>query len=134
MIDHSHAAVVEAVGEATGGHGADVVYDPVGGEAGERLAAAMADEGRFLLVGFASGAWPRIDPALVVSRNFSVMGVYTGAYDRAHAEAAYATMLPMVRAGSLASVVTGDVAFDELPVALEQLSNRRVRASSSIGP
>ena len=68
----------------------------------------MANAGRYLLVGFAAGAWPRIDPALVVQRNFSIMRVYTGAYDHDHARAAYDVMLPMLQEGALASVVTGE--------------------------
>ena len=134
VIDHRAVDdLVAAIFEATDGHGADVLYDPVGGAVGEGVARAMANEGRFLLVGFAAGSWPRLDPALLVQRNFAAMGVYTGAYDRAHAEAAYDTMLPLLRAGDLRSVVTRSVAFDELPAALDALTARSVIGKWVVG-
>ena len=132
VIDHQAVDVVEAIREATGGRGADVVYDPVGGATGEAASTVMANEGRFLLVGFAAGEWPRIDPAQVVHDNFAVLGVYAGAYDRAHNEAAYDTMFSMVRDGSLASVVTRSVPFSEVPAALDDLAARSVVGKSVV--
>lgn len=127
VIDHRTVDdLAAAVTEATDGHGADVVYDPVGGAVGEAAAGAMANEGRFLLVGFAAGEWPRIDPAQLVYRNFAVLGVYAGAYDRAHAESSYEAMFPLLRGGELRSVVTRTVALEALPAALDALAARSV--------
>jgi NADPH2:quinone reductase len=126
VIDHQTDDVVAAVMEATGGLGADVVFDPVGGKPGEAMTRAVGNEGRFLLVGFADGSWPTLDPALLVQRNFSAVGVYAGANDRAHNEAAHRAILPMLADGSLAGVVTTHVDFDDLPEALGALAARNV--------
>ncbi len=126
VIDHQSEDVAQAVMKATDGRGPDVVYDPVGGRAAEAIARIMANHGRFLLIGFASGSWPVIDASLMVQRNFSSIGVFAGAYDRNHTERSYDAMLAMLQNGALASVVTKCVPFDELPGALTQLGNRSV--------
>ncbi|MFP6663861.1 MAG: zinc-binding dehydrogenase [Deltaproteobacteria bacterium] len=124
VIDHRSGDLVAMVRDATGGHGADIIFDPVGGKSATALTAAMANQGRFLLVGFASGAWPQFNPVALVQHNFSVVGVFAGAYDQAHAEAAYGVMLPMLQDGSLASIVTREIPFTDLPEALESLADR----------
>ncbi len=124
IIDHHAQDVADTVREVTDGRGADVVFDPVGGTAGEAMAATVAGEGRFLLVGFASGRWPALDPELLVTRNCSVMGVYVGAYDRAHNQAVHDQVLPLVQAGTLTGVTTELVGFDGLPAALTALADR----------
>ena len=57
-VDYSAEDFVEAVNEATGGRGADVVYDPVGGDVFDCTRRCIAFEGRLLIVGFASGRVP----------------------------------------------------------------------------
>src|SRR6185503_18107034 len=76
VIDRAEERVSDTVRRITDGHGADIVYDPVGGAVANDAMRAVADQGRFLLVGFASGAWPDIEPARVVIGNFSVVGVF----------------------------------------------------------
>ena len=126
VIDHRGEDVAERIREETGGHGADIIFDPVGGAFAESLAGAIASEGRFLLVGFAGGRWAQFDPARVVQGNFSVMGVYAGAYGRDHTADAYGAMLPDMKEGQLASLVTREFAFEDLPVALHGLDAREV--------
>ncbi|MFD5029241.1 NADPH:quinone oxidoreductase family protein [Streptomyces sp. NPDC058220] len=81
VIDRRTDDIVAAVKEATGGRGADVVYDPVGGDAYTASAKCVAFEGRIVVVGFASGAIP--SPALnhALVKNYSVMGLHWGLYN-----------------------------------------------------
>ncbi|WP_405638325.1 NADPH:quinone oxidoreductase family protein [Streptomyces sp. NBC_01178] len=81
VVDRRSEDVVAAVKEATGGRGADVVYDPVGGDAYAKSAKCVAFEGRILVVGFASGAipTPALNHALV--KNYSVVGLHWGLYN-----------------------------------------------------
>ncbi|MDX3452802.1 NADPH:quinone oxidoreductase family protein [Streptomyces sp. ME02-8801-2C] len=81
VIDRRTEDVVGAVKEATGGRGADVIYDPVGGEAYTQSAKAVAFEGRIVVVGFASGAIPSpgLNHALV--KNYSILGLHWGLYN-----------------------------------------------------
>ncbi|MER7185855.1 zinc-binding dehydrogenase, partial [Streptomyces hyaluromycini] len=80
VIDRRTEDVVAAVKEATGGRGADVIYDPVGGEAYTQSAKVVAFEGRIVVVGFASGIIP--SPALnhALVKNYSIQGLHWGLY------------------------------------------------------
>ncbi|WP_328429260.1 NADPH:quinone oxidoreductase family protein [Streptomyces sp. NBC_00443] len=81
VIDRRAEDVIGSVKEATGGRGADVIYDPVGGEAYAQSAKVVAFEGRIVVVGFASGTIP--SPALnhALVKNYSVLGLHWGLYN-----------------------------------------------------
>lgn len=81
VIDRRTEDIVAAVKEATGGRGADVVYDPVGGDAYAKSVKCIAFEGRIVVVGFAGGTIPA--PALnhVLVKNYSVLGLHWGLYN-----------------------------------------------------
>jgi NADPH2:quinone reductase len=118
--------LAEAVREATGGRGADVVYDTVGGEAFEAATRCIAHEGRLLLIGFASGRWGRVDPAHMVRQNYSVVGVIPSGYDRAAKEAAHDELLAHRARGALRVPIDSLVAFDRLPAALDRVARGAV--------
>ncbi|MFH8987914.1 NADPH:quinone oxidoreductase family protein [Streptomyces sp. NPDC017940] len=81
VVDRLADDIVGAVKEATGGRGADVVFDPVGGDAYTKSAKCVAFEGRILVVGFASGTvpTPALNHALV--KNYSILGLHWGLYN-----------------------------------------------------
>lgn len=81
VIDRHEQDVVAAVKEATGGRGADVIYDPVGGQAYAQSAKVVAFEGRIVVVGFAGGTIP--SPALnhALVKNYSILGLHWGLYN-----------------------------------------------------
>ncbi|OAH12271.1 NADPH:quinone oxidoreductase family protein [Streptomyces jeddahensis] len=81
VLDRHNDDVVAAVKEATGGRGADVIYDPVGGDAYAQSAKCVAFEGRIVIVGFASGTIP--SPALnhALVKNYSILGLHWGLYN-----------------------------------------------------
>ncbi|MFF4046710.1 NADPH:quinone oxidoreductase family protein [Streptomyces chartreusis] len=81
VVDRRSEDVIGAVKEATGGRGADVIYDPVGGEAYDQSAKVVAFEGRIVVVGFASGRIP--SPALnhALVKNYSILGLHWGLYN-----------------------------------------------------
>ncbi len=85
-----------AVRALTGGHGADVVYDCVGGDATEPLIRALAWKGRFLVVGFASGDIPKIPLNLLLLKGADVAGVFWGEAVRRQPEAHKANMLQVL--------------------------------------
>ncbi len=118
IIDRTTSSVPDAVLEATGGHGADLVYDPVGGALAGASVHCLATGGRLLAVGFASGTWVDADIGEFVRRNASVVGVYAGGQMRAEAEADHEALLDLAVAGRLGGA-TQVVAFGELPDALD---------------
>ncbi len=70
----------EQVKSLTYGRGANVVFDPVGGDVFDESLRAIAPEGRILPVGFASGRIPQIPANIVLVKNVSVLGFYFGTY------------------------------------------------------
>ncbi|MFI9172629.1 NADPH:quinone oxidoreductase family protein [Streptomyces lincolnensis] len=81
VIDRRSEDVIAAVKEATGGRGADVIYDPVGGEAYTQSAKAVAFEGRIVVVGFASGTIPSPSLNHALVKNYSILGLHWGLYN-----------------------------------------------------
>lgn len=72
----------DAVKELTGGRGADVIYDPVGGDVFDESVRCIAFNGRILIVGFTSGRIPSISVNMPLIKGFSVVGVRAGEYGR----------------------------------------------------
>ncbi len=125
LIDRTSESVPKAVLEVTGGHGADVIYDPVGGEPAEASVRCIAAGGRLLAVGFASGRWVQVDTAHAVRRNYSLVGVYAGGYTREQSEADHEALLALVAEGRLATFAH-EVAFDDLPAAVAAVGDGSV--------
>jgi len=125
-VNHREVGLSAALRDATGGRGVDAVYDPVGGPLAEDGATALARGGRLLAVGFASGAWPKLETHNLVITNASLVGVFAGGYSRAELDDFHAQLSALVGAGRLRNAVTSTVAFDDLPVALQRMADRGV--------
>ncbi len=76
VIDWKNEDIVKRVKEITDGRGADVVYDPVGGDAFDASTHCIAFEGRIIVIGFASGRIPEIKAHLILNKNMSVVGFF----------------------------------------------------------
>lgn len=72
----------ETVKELTGGRGADVIYDPVGGDVFDESVRCIAFDGRLLVIGFTSGRIPSVNVNMPLIKGFSVVGVRAGEYGR----------------------------------------------------
>jgi len=81
VIDRRGEDVIAAVKEATGGRGADVIYDPVGGEAFTQSTKVVAFEGRIVVVGFASGTIPSPSLNHALVKNYAILGLHWGLYN-----------------------------------------------------
>jgi NADPH:quinone reductase len=112
---------VDAVKSITGGRGADVVYDPVGGDVFDRSTKCIAFEGRIVVVGFTSGRIPQIAANHVLIKNYSVVGLHWGLYMRRAPEltiAAMHTLLGMYAAGEIKPYISARLPLAEAPAAL----------------
>jgi len=132
VVDHRSEDIAAGVRAATGGRGADAIFDPVGGEAFASATRCVAHEGRILAIGFASGSWGRTDTAHLVTNNYSVVGVIPSRYDRAFKERAQERLLGWWREGRLRPQIDELVAFEELPDALERLAAGGVRGKLAL--
>ena len=80
LIDYSSEDLRERIKEITGGAGADVVYDPVGGAFAEPALRSTGWNGRYLVIGFAAGDIPKIPLNLALLKGCSIVGVFWGAH------------------------------------------------------
>ncbi|MGJ8669858.1 MAG: NADPH:quinone oxidoreductase family protein [Oceanococcus sp.] len=78
LINYSEEDLKARIKELTGGKGADVIYDPVGGDYSEKALRSIAWRGRFLVVGFANGEIPKIPLNLTLLKGCSIAGVFWG--------------------------------------------------------
>ncbi|MFE5301240.1 NADPH:quinone oxidoreductase family protein [Streptomyces sp. NPDC056632] len=125
VVDRHAEDVVAAVKEATGGRGADVIYDPVGGAAYEQSAKLVAFEGRILIVGFAGGTVPA--PALnhALIKNYSIVGLHWGLYnlkDPAAVLRCHETLTALAAKGLVKPYVSERVAFADAADAVQRIS------------
>lgn len=80
LINYSTSSLKEKVKELTGGQGADVIYDPVGGDLFDEAIRSIAWNGRLLVVGFASGHIPELPVNLALLKGAAVVGVFWGSF------------------------------------------------------
>ena len=80
LVCYGETRLRDAVKELTGGKGADVIYDPVGGDLFDESMRCIAWKGRLLVVGFASGRIPQLPANLALLKGCSVTGVFWGGF------------------------------------------------------
>jgi len=118
--------LVAGVKSATGGHGADVVFDPVGGAAFDASTKCIAFEGRIVVVGFAGGTIQALPAGHVLVKNYSVLGLHWGLYPRVRPDLiddARAELTRLAEAGGIHPVVDHIVPFERAPEALTALAS-----------
>jgi NADPH2:quinone reductase len=127
-VNYGETSLKEAVREITGA-GADVVYDPVGGEIGEQALRAIARGGRYLIIGFASGTIPNFPANLLLLKEACAMGVWWGPWAMRNPELQaqnLEAMAGMIASGKLRPRVTGSYSLDEFSEAFRAITARRV--------
>jgi NADPH2:quinone reductase len=81
VVDYQSEDFVAVVKRETAGHGADVVYDPVGGDIFDKSTKCIAFEGRIVVIGFTSGRFPEVRANHVLVKNYGVLGLHWGMYN-----------------------------------------------------
>ena len=128
LIDYRSDSIRDRVRELTGGQGADVVFDPVGGDAFDAALRAVNWEARMLVIGFAAGRIQSAPANLILVKNISVIGVVWGAQaarDPALVSRNLALLLEWWQAGRLRSLVAKTFPLGEAGAAMTALLSRR---------
>jgi NADPH2:quinone reductase len=130
VINYSEVSLKEAIKELTGGRGVDVVYDPVGGDYAEPALRGMAWNGRYLVIGFASGPIPSIPLNLTLLKGCSIVGVFWGRFTMEEPEQNLANiqeLWALLEAGKIAPVVTDCLPLESYQQAYALMMERRAR-------
>jgi NADPH2:quinone reductase len=134
LID-SDADDIKSAVKALGG--ADVVYDPVGGEAFTAALGACNREARVIVIGFASGDIPQIPANILLVKNITVIGFYWGGYLKFHAAAltdSIAELMDWHAAGRLKPHISHILPLDQASKALELVRSRKSTGKVVVTP
>lgn len=126
-IDYRTEDFAPIVKDATGGRGADVIYDPVGGDVFDQSRRCIAWEGRLLVIGFTSGRIAQLPLNHVLLKNYAVLGVYAGEYRKMNPALTQAVVADIVRlytAGQIRPLIREEVPLTEAPAALVRIAQR----------
>ena len=127
VIDYRAGDFVDAVKEFTDGRGADVIYDPVGGDTYDRSTKCIAFEGRILIIGFTGGRFADARTNHVLIKNYSVVGVHWGLYNLlqpAFVRATHDALMQLHADGAIAPLISREIPMAEVPPALASLATR----------
>lgn len=127
---YSPANIKSALKGLTGGRGADVIFDAVGGPYAEQAFRGIAPMGRYLVIGFASGQVPSIPLNLPLLKSASITGVFWGNFFRNFPEenkSKIRDLLGMVKSGKISPVVDEVFHLSDAKTALNKIENRVVK-------
>jgi len=120
-VNYKTEDFVEEVKRVTAGRGADVVFDPVGGDVYDRSTKCIAFEGRIVIVGFTSGRIPQAATNHVLIKNYSVVGLHWGLYTKRAPELiapAARALLDLYDSGKIKPHISIRLPLSEAPRAL----------------
>ena len=137
VIDYASEDLKDRVKALTSGNGCDVIYDPVGGPLAEPALRGTAWQGRYLVIGFASGEIPKIPLNLVLLKGCQIVGVFWGSFamreparNRAHADQLFA----WVAEGKLRPAIDVTLPFTQAADALHRIEKRQVKGKIVLVP
>jgi len=129
VLDYGNGHWPDQVKQITGDRGADVIYDPVGGDVFDLSSKCIAPEGRLLVIGFASGRIPSIAANRILLKSMSVVGVFWGTYTKDHPNYMAETQSALEglwAEGKIHPEVSHTWPLAELPQAMHALAARKV--------
>jgi NADPH2:quinone reductase len=130
VINYSNENLKDAIKTLTGGKGVDVVYDPVGGDYAEPAIRGMAWNGRYLVIGFASGPIPKIALNLTLLKGCSIVGVFWGRFTVEEPEVNLKNieeLWALFASGKISPVVTDSFPIEQYEEAFNCMIERRAR-------
>ncbi len=126
VIDRKQQDITEAAMELTGGKGVSVVFDPVGGKAARAAFGATAFEGRFVVIGYASGEWAPIAPVETVLKNISLVGAMPVGFTSDQVLAAHQDLLQHWEKGEINISNSQVFDFDDARAAATHIADGKV--------
>ncbi len=126
VIDRHTQDFVDVVKAHTGGRGADVIYDPIGGETYQRSTRCIAFEGRIVVVGFAGGEIQSAPLSHALVKNYSILGLHWGLYNQKDPDAVqrcHQELSTLAAAGAISPLVSERLALQELADGVQRLAD-----------
>ena len=127
-INYSDGELKEKVKALTDGLGADVIYDPIGGDIFLQCMRCVNWKGRVLVIGFASGPIPEVPTNLALLKGCSIVGVFWGRFTGAEPEENsknFDELFALHAEGKLKPQITKSYSLDDAAEAISSLENRK---------
>ncbi len=137
VVDYRVDDFIARVNEITGSSGADMIYDPVGGDVFDRSLKCIAWNGRLLVVGFASGRIPELKVNRILLKNIAVTGIHWGAYldnEPERVPETFEGLFALYLEGRIKPLIFNTYALEDLPSALGELASRKTHGKLIITP
>lgn len=128
VIDYLNEDFVEVVKKETNGKGANVIYDPVGGNVFDRSRKCISFDGRILVIGFAGGEIPTIPANHVLIKNYSIVGVHWGLMNRLTPTKVFKEheeLMALYEQRKIKPLIYKEYSLEQVPQALEELATRK---------
>lgn len=129
LLNYGDGLLKDKVNALTDGRGADVIYDPVGGDLFDQACRCIAWNGRLLVIGFASGRIPEYKANLALLKGSSMVGVFLGRFRKEEPEEYeknFDELLKLYEQGKLNPIVTESFAFEDYVSAFNVFIERKV--------
>ena len=131
LVDYANGDLKDQVKALTGGRGADVIFDPVGGDLFGQATRCINFNGRLLIIGFASGTIPKMPAGLALVKGFSAVGVFWGRFatkeqPELHAEN-MRILFEWLEDGTIAPHVDETMKLVDAAAALRKIADRKVQ-------
>jgi len=129
LLNYGDGELKEKIKALTDGRGADVIYDPVGGDLFDQATRCINWNGRLLVVGFTSGRIPQYPANLALLKGSSMVGVFLGRFRKEEPEAYeqnFRELFDLYTAGKIKPIVTRSYAFDDYVNAFNVFRERKV--------
>jgi len=137
IIQYTTENLRDRIKALTAGRGANVIFDPVGGDMFDLAVRRTAWEGRYLVIGFASGRIPDLPANIPLLKNISIVGVFWGAYlmnSPSVIKKSFRQLLSWYAAGQLEPHVHKIFSLEDAAAAIREITERRVMGKVLITP
>ncbi len=127
VINYGEEDVRERIAKLTKGRGADLIYDPIGGDVFDQSVRALAWEGRLLVIGFAAGRIAQVGANRPLLKSASIVGVNTGAWPEQNPEAFQvlaAEVMDLAGDGKINPKISGTLPLGDFRIAMNAIDDR----------
>jgi NADPH2:quinone reductase len=132
-----HESLRAQVRDATGGDGADIILDPVGGEVFDAALRALAWRGRMVVIGFAGGQISTVKANYLLVKNIEVSGLQVSDYKKKapdDVDRCFAELFALYEAGELAPFVMASYPLERFAEGLRHVRDRTIRRKIVLAP
>lgn len=136
VINYREEEFNQRVKKESAGHGADVIFDPVGGNVFHLSRKCIAFDGRLLIIGFAGGTIPEAPMNHALIKNYALVGVHFGYFRKLFPDkvkAAHGELMELYKTEKIKPLIYHRYSFEEVPAALNQLGSRETWGKLVVG-